>query len=89
MFEINRTSITSGGFAIKMQITGFTHLWVVEIRYVAISKAFPHHLNSFDNVPVNYTKGPLVNISVASSLDTTYSNIINYTAHCGLNWGNL
>lgn len=29
MFEINRTSLTSTTFSVKMQISGFTHLWVV------------------------------------------------------------
>lgn len=29
MFEINRTSLSTTTFAIKMQITGYTNLWVV------------------------------------------------------------
>jgi hypothetical protein len=36
-------------------------------------------LNSFDNVPVNYNNGALVNITVASASVKTYSNTINYT----------
>ena len=63
-----------------MQITGYTNLWMLEVRYVGISISFPHHLNSFDNVPVNYTKGALVNISTTSSTMTTYQKIVNYTA---------
>lgn len=50
------------------------------MRYIAIDKAFPHHLNSFDNVPVNYSAGPLVNITVSSTSLTYYANTINYTA---------
>lgn len=33
------------------------------IPYIAIDVNFPHHLNSFYNIPVNYTAGPLVNIT--------------------------
>lgn len=47
--------------------------------YIAIDPTFPHHLNSFDNVPVNYSAGPIVNISNASAVLQTYTNIINYT----------
>lgn len=62
-----------------MQISGNTNLWVVEVRYIAISKLFPHHLNSFDNVPVNYNNGALTNITTASMSVKTYKNTINYT----------
>jgi len=63
-----------------VQISGNTNLWVVEVRYIAISKLFPHHLNSFDNVPVNYNNGALTNITTASMSVKTYKNTINYTA---------
>lgn len=61
-----------------VQITGFTHIWILEVRYVAISPTFPHHLNSFDNVPINYGT-TLVNISTASNSTQTFTNTINYT----------
>lgn len=50
------------------------------ISYIAIEPTFPHRLNSFDNVPVNYSYGPLVNISVISTTTTYFTNKINFTA---------
>lgn len=52
----------------------------MKIHYIAIDKAFPHKLNSFDNVPLNYSKGPLVNITVMTTATTYYTNTINFTA---------
>lgn len=51
----------------------------MNVPYIAIDPTFPHHINSFDNVPINYTYGPLVNISTASTVVTTFKNTINYT----------
>lgn len=64
-----------------VQIYGVTNLWLLKVRYIAIDAAFPHKLNSFDNVPVNYSNGPLVNITVKSLSLTYYTNTINFTAH--------
>lgn len=64
-----------------VQISGFTNIWILSVRYFAISKLFPHHLNVFDNVPINYGSGALVNVTTASTGPKTYTNIINYTAH--------
>lgn len=50
------------------------------MRYIAIDKAFPHHLNTFDDVPVNYNAGPLLNITTGSTSLSYYANTINYTA---------
>lgn len=80
MFEVNRTGLTTSSFSVAVQIKGYTNIWVLEVRYIAIDKAFPHHLNSFDNVPINYTKGALTNISTPSSTPQIYTNTINYTA---------
>lgn len=52
----------------------------MKVRYIAIDRAFPHKLNSFDNVPINYLNGALTNITVNSSSLTYYSNTINFTA---------
>lgn len=79
MFEVNRTGLTLTTFSVLVQITGNTNIWVLEVRYIAISKLFPHHLNSFDNVPVNYNNGALTNITVASASVKNYKNTINYT----------
>jgi len=37
-----------------MQIFGVTNIFLMSVPYLAIDPAFPHHLNSFDNVPLNY-----------------------------------
>ena len=78
-FEISRTNISASHFEVQAKLVDKIKLWNLEIRYIAISKAFPHHVNCFDNVPINYTAGPLVNISTASSSVQTYSNTISYT----------
>ena len=51
----------------------------MNVPYIAIDSKFPHHLNSFDNVPLNYDNGALTNISVKSNNLQTYTNIVNYT----------
>ena len=48
--------------------------------YIAIDPLFPHHLNSFDNVPVNYNAGDLTNITAKSTTQLLkYTNVVNYT----------
>lgn len=37
-----------------MQIYGYTNIFVLTVPYLAIDPQFPHHLNSFDNVALNY-----------------------------------
>ena len=50
------------------------------MAYIAIDPTFPHHLNSFDNVPINYDNGPLSNITEKKiNQIQTYTNVINYT----------
>jgi hypothetical protein len=89
MFEVNRTGLTSNTFSVLVQISGVTNIWILSVSYFAISKTFPHHLNSFDNVPVNYNNGPLINLTVSNSLRPNYYfNIINYTAQAIAN-GNI
>lgn len=80
MYEVNRTGLTSTYFSVKVQISGITNLWMLEVRYIAISILFPHHLNSFDNVPVNYNNGALSNITNPSLSIKTYTNTINFTS---------
>lgn len=69
----------------NVQIRGITNIWMLTVRYIAVDRAFPHHLNSFDNVPVNYTRGPLTNISVAQTFQTFYVNVVNYTTQAAAN----
>ena len=42
------------------------------VRYIAIDVAFPHHVNAFDSIPVNYMAGPLTNITLNSSTPMYY-----------------
>lgn len=79
MFEVNKTSLTTTSFSVKVQISGNTDIWIIVVRYIAVSKTFPHHLNSFDNVPVNYNNGALTAFSARSLTQITYTNTINYT----------
>lgn len=62
-----------------MQILGVTNIFTLNVPYIAIDPLFPHHLNSFDNVPVNYSNGLLTNITSASTSPQLYTNVINYT----------
>lgn len=79
MFEVNRTGLTPTSFTVRVQILGFTNIWLMKVRYIAIDAAFPHKLNSFDNVPINYLNGPITNISVQTPVLTFYTNTINFT----------
>jgi hypothetical protein len=79
MYEVNRTALTTTSFSVKVQIRGNTDIWIVVVRYIAVSKSFPHHLNSFDNVPVNYNNGALTAFDTRTMTLITYTNTINYT----------
>lgn len=74
-----RLALTASSLTVKMQISGNTNLWLFTVRYITIDKLFPHHLNSFDNVPVNYG-GLLTNITAPSTQPKYYTNIVNYTS---------
>ena len=67
----------------EVEIIGVTNIWLLNVPYIAIDPSFPHHLNSFDNVPVNYSNSNLVNISTKSTTLQTYTNRINYTQQAG------
>ena len=80
LFEIKRVSLTASTFTVSIQIFKVTNIWILNVPYIAIDPTFPHHLNSFDNVPVNYGAGSLVNITEKSTSQIlTYTNTINYT----------
>jgi hypothetical protein len=68
---------------VAIQIVGSTYIHVLCVSFIGIDPTFPHHLNSFDNVPVNYGS-TLVNITAQNSINTLYySNTINYTQQVG------
>jgi hypothetical protein len=73
--------LTTTQFSVAIQIFGVTNIWKLAVRYIAIEPSFPHQIVSFDNVPVNYSNGPLVNISAAPNIPTTiyYINTVNFT----------
>lgn len=77
---MNRTTLTTTSFSVLVQISGVTNIWVLGIRYFSIAKSFPHHLNTFHYVPINYNKGALTNLTASTLLTNTYTNTINYTA---------
>lgn len=79
MYEVERLNLTPTYFNVQVKISGNTGIWVVTVRYIAISKSFPHHVNSFDNVPVNYSKGALTQFATRTVGLIYYSNTINYT----------
>ena len=78
-FEIRRISLTDSTFRVAVQIYGVTNIHILNVPYIAIDPDFPHHLNSFDNVPLNYNNGALTNITTGSSSIKSYTNIVNYT----------
>ena len=59
-YEIRQTGLTASTFSVEIQIFGVTNLWILSVAYIAVDPTFPHHLNSFDNVPANYTNGDIV-----------------------------
>jgi hypothetical protein len=79
MYEVNRTSISTSSFSVIVKIQGNTDIWIVRVRYVGVDKAFPHHLNTFDNVPCNYPSASFTAFSTRTTAQTTYTNTINYT----------
>ena len=80
-YEIRKEDLTLSTFTVSIQIYGVTNIWILNVAYIAVDPAFPHHLNSFDNVPLNYSNGDIVNItSKSTSKVNYYTNYINYTA---------
>jgi len=52
--------LTSSTFSVEIQIYGITNLHLLTVAYIAVEPNFPHHFNSFDNVPLNYSSGIIV-----------------------------
>ena len=75
--------MTSSTFSVAVQIVGVTNIYVMCVSFIGIDPSFPHHLNSFDNVPVNYGS-TLVNVTSQDPVNIRYySNTINYTQQVG------
>lgn len=78
MFDITCSPGTSS-FTITTKIMDYTKLSRLHIRYIAVSPTFPHHINVFHDVPINYAAGALNIITTPSLFPTIYENTINYT----------
>jgi len=70
--------LTTTTFTVQVDIIGTTNLYILNVPYIAVDPTFPHHLNSFDNVPINYGT-TLVNLTNKVSGTTSFTNIINYS----------
>jgi hypothetical protein len=46
-------NLSASTFTVSIQIFGFTNIYLLTVAYLAVDPGFPHHLNSFDNVPIN------------------------------------
>lgn len=66
-YEVARSGLTASSFTVEVEIHGITNIYLLNVAYVAVDYDFPHHVNTFDNVPVNFTFGNLVNISTSST----------------------
>jgi hypothetical protein len=63
-----------------VEIFKVTNIQILNVPYIAIDPSFPHHINTFNDVPINYNAGPLTNITTRSTTQTQiYINTINYT----------
>ena len=60
-YEIKKIGLTAATFKVSIQIYGTTNIWLLTVAYLAVDPTFPHHLNTFDNVPINNTGGDIVN----------------------------
>lgn len=85
-------SLSASTFKVAIRIYGSTYVFLLVVPYLAIDPLFPHHLNSFDNVPLNYNLGSLVtvlliqnNFSLESSSAVYHTETINYTQQSAAN----
>ena len=62
-FEVRKIALDSTSFTVAVQIYGVTNVVALSVAYLAVEPSFPHHLNTFDNVPLNYSSGDLVHLS--------------------------
>ena len=77
------TTLTLSGFTLSAVLTGFTHIRIINVLYMAVDRSFPYHLNVFRDIEVNYNNGPLTNVSSSFTGIRTYTNTINYTILAG------
>jgi hypothetical protein len=65
--------------ALSLRVTLYTETYLVllSVQYLAVDRAFPHHLNIFNHIDANYSNGNLINIT-SSAGTRTYTNSIVY-----------
>jgi hypothetical protein len=59
-FEVRRENLTASTFGVSIQATNLSNIFNLAVPYLAVDPLFPHHLNSFDNVALNYSSPTLV-----------------------------
>lgn len=79
MYEVTKVAITNRDITIKARVLGVSRIWVLEVRYFVVSKAFPYFINTFDNVPLNLSSGAITNITTYSITTKTYTNTIDFS----------
>jgi len=62
-FAISRQGLDQTSFTIYTMIEGTTNIRIMTIMYLAVDRSFPYHLNTFNDIPVNYSNGNIVNIT--------------------------
>lgn len=56
------------------------HIQLPVKLFLLVHQKFPHRLNSFDGVPLNYDNGDLINVTEKNPTEIVfYSNTINFT----------
>jgi hypothetical protein len=71
--------VTPVGFSIKATPHNHTNLRILNLQYIAIDRSFPYHINTFNDIPANFSTGSLSNINSMSSSVRSYINTVNYT----------
>ena len=81
--EVFIESSSASAFTVKLNLQGWTNLFILNIAYIAVDYNFGYEVAMFSNVPVNDTAGNLANITSSSTTLQTYTNSINYQLQAG------
>lgn len=79
-FEVRRENLTASTFGVSIQATNLSNIFNLAVPYLAVDPLFPHHLNSFDNVALNYTSPTLVLLKTNSD-EFIYVIAISHIPH--------
>ncbi len=78
---MRKINFDEASFSVEVEIFGYTNIVKLSVAYLAIDPNIPHHLNAFDNVPINSNE-PLSNITEKQNYPTSYTGVTNYTLQC-------